>query len=144
MAFDVRAVKLGGSRHLGARPARYLPIGEHRLMGDLRTVALVGTDGTIDWYCCSRFDSPSVFARAAEMRVLRGRALPAATSGPFSPLAEALFSAFRDGPPADLTRLGPRRAGSVPGVPSLGRRVRQGSRQVLSPKEAATSCSYPG
>jgi GH15 family glucan-1,4-alpha-glucosidase len=25
-------------------------------------VALVGTDGTIDWYCPSRFDAPSVFA----------------------------------------------------------------------------------
>jgi GH15 family glucan-1,4-alpha-glucosidase len=41
---------------------RYLPVGEHGLIGDLRTVALVGTDGTIDWYCCPRFDSPSVFA----------------------------------------------------------------------------------
>src|SRR6185312_3951296 len=45
----------------GAR-ARYLPIAEHGLIGDLHTVALVGTDGTIDWYCCPRFDSPSVFA----------------------------------------------------------------------------------
>jgi GH15 family glucan-1,4-alpha-glucosidase len=44
-----------------ARP-RYLPIAEHGLIGDLHTVALVGTDGTIDWYCCPRFDSPSVFA----------------------------------------------------------------------------------
>jgi GH15 family glucan-1,4-alpha-glucosidase len=40
---------------------RYLPIAEHGLIGDLHTSALVGTDGTIDWYCCPRFDSPSVF-----------------------------------------------------------------------------------
>src|SRR5262245_53192408 len=40
---------------------RYLPIADHGLIGDLHTVALVGTDGTIDWYCCPRFDSPSVF-----------------------------------------------------------------------------------
>src|ERR1700704_4057541 len=39
----------------------YLPIAEHGLIGDLHSVALVGTDGTIDWYCCPRFDSPSVF-----------------------------------------------------------------------------------
>ncbi|MEV0721067.1 trehalase-like domain-containing protein, partial [Asanoa sp. NPDC050611] len=41
---------------------RYLPIGEHGLIGNLRTVALVGTDGTIDWCCVPRFDAPSVFA----------------------------------------------------------------------------------
>ncbi|HEU5332222.1 MAG TPA: glycoside hydrolase family 15 protein [Actinocrinis sp.] len=41
---------------------RYTPIAEHGLVGDLRTAALVGTDGTIDWYCCPRFDAPSVFA----------------------------------------------------------------------------------
>ncbi|HEX8496627.1 MAG TPA: glycoside hydrolase family 15 protein [Actinomycetales bacterium] len=40
----------------------YLPIEEHAIVGDLRTVALVGTDGTIDWYCPSRFDAPSIFA----------------------------------------------------------------------------------
>ena len=32
-----------------------------RLVGDLHTVALVGTNGTIDWYCCPAFDAPSVF-----------------------------------------------------------------------------------
>jgi len=42
-------------------PRDYLPIAEHGVIGDLHTVALVGTDGTIDWYCSPRFDSPSVF-----------------------------------------------------------------------------------
>jgi GH15 family glucan-1,4-alpha-glucosidase len=41
--------------------ADYLPIAEHGIIGDLHTIALVGTDGRIDWYCCPRFDSPSVF-----------------------------------------------------------------------------------
>jgi GH15 family glucan-1,4-alpha-glucosidase len=40
---------------------KYLPIAEHGIIGDLHSIALVGTDGTIDWYCCPRFDSPSVF-----------------------------------------------------------------------------------
>ncbi|MEU2866470.1 glycoside hydrolase family 15 protein [Streptomyces mirabilis] len=39
-----------------------MPIAEHGLIGDLRSAALVGTNGTIDWYCCPRFDAPSVFA----------------------------------------------------------------------------------
>lgn len=46
----------------GTGTPRYLPIADHGLIGDLRSAALVGTDGTIDWYCCPRFDAPSVFA----------------------------------------------------------------------------------
>src|SRR3954464_8703381 len=44
------------------RMAHSLPIEQHGIIGDLHTFALVGTDGTIDWYCPERFDSPSVFA----------------------------------------------------------------------------------
>ena len=40
----------------------YPPIADHGLIGDLQTAALVTTDGTVDWFCCPRFDSPSVFA----------------------------------------------------------------------------------
>ena len=63
----------------GEHDADYLPIAEHGLVGDLHTVALVGTDGTIDWYCCPAFDSPSVFGasstrtRAASTRCARPR-----------------------------------------------------------------------
>jgi GH15 family glucan-1,4-alpha-glucosidase len=42
--------------------ARYASISDHGLIGDLQTAALVTTDGTVDWFCCPRFDSPSVFA----------------------------------------------------------------------------------
>jgi GH15 family glucan-1,4-alpha-glucosidase len=62
MTLDVRTGAVAPTGALGARRARYLPIAEHGLIGDLHTIALVGTDGTIDWYCCPRFDSPSVFA----------------------------------------------------------------------------------
>ncbi len=65
MALDARDDQVARVVPSGARRvprARYLPIAEHGLIGDLHTVALVGTDGTIDWYCCPRFDSPSVFA----------------------------------------------------------------------------------
>jgi GH15 family glucan-1,4-alpha-glucosidase len=65
MARDVRGSPATGAGSDGAlrRPRTgYLPIAEHGLIGDLHTVALVGTDGTIDWYCCPRFDAPSVFA----------------------------------------------------------------------------------
>jgi len=40
----------------------YLPIAEHGVIGDLHSIALVGTEGTIDWFCPNRFDGPSVFA----------------------------------------------------------------------------------
>src|ERR671910_3807844 len=40
----------------------YPSIAGHGLIGDLQSAALVATDGTIDWFCCPRFDSPSVFA----------------------------------------------------------------------------------
>ncbi len=40
----------------------YPNISDHGIIGDLQTAALVTTDGTVDFFCCPRFDSPSVFA----------------------------------------------------------------------------------
>jgi GH15 family glucan-1,4-alpha-glucosidase len=39
----------------------YQPIENYGIIGNMRTVALVGINGSIDWYCYPRFDSPSIF-----------------------------------------------------------------------------------
>jgi GH15 family glucan-1,4-alpha-glucosidase len=39
----------------------YPLVESHGLIGDLQTAALVTRDGTVDWFCAPRFDSPSLF-----------------------------------------------------------------------------------
>ena len=39
----------------------YLPIENYGLIGNLHTIALIGSNGSVDWFCYPAFDSPSVF-----------------------------------------------------------------------------------
>ena len=58
----------------------YPPIADHGLIGDLQTAALVATDGTVDFYCYPRFDSPTVFASLLDDK--RGGRFALAPRGP--------------------------------------------------------------
>ena len=99
-----------------ARPGDYLPIAEHGIIGDLHTVALVGSDGTIDWFCPDRFDGPSVFGALLD----RDRGGYYRIAPPDSARDEAALPTRHECPdhPLSLSRRGER----GPGLHAGGRR----------------------
>src|SRR5689334_5906849 len=38
-------------------------IADHAILSDCHAAALVTAEGSVDWMCCPRFDSPSIFGR---------------------------------------------------------------------------------
>ncbi|GLP77891.1 glucoamylase [Mycobacterium antarcticum] len=70
-------------------PDDWPAIADHGMIGDLRTCALVGTDGTIDWFCAPRFDSPSVFGAILDTE--HGGSWRLAPNGPISRTQQFYF-----------------------------------------------------
>jgi GH15 family glucan-1,4-alpha-glucosidase len=74
-------------------------IAEHGIIGDLQTAALVTTDGSVDWFCLPRFDSPSVFgallddARGGHFRI-RPTGIAYTTKQMYYPDAAVLVTRF--------------------------------------------------
>jgi GH15 family glucan-1,4-alpha-glucosidase len=56
-------------------------IDDYALLGNCHSAALVGRDGSIDWACFPRFDSPAVFCRILDVR--QGGAFRVGPEGPF-------------------------------------------------------------
>jgi alpha,alpha-trehalase len=80
------------------RDTGYKPISAYGIIGDMRSAALVGTDGSIDWCCFPRFDSPSLFGALLDRT--RGGRLGIAPTGAFTaqqrylPLTNILVTSF--------------------------------------------------
>lgn len=78
----------GNSRDVVSLPkietasTEYKPISDYAVIGDMHTAALVGLDGSIDWQCAPRFDSPSIFAAILDSK--KGGRFQLSPDGEFS------------------------------------------------------------
>lgn len=68
-----------------------IAIGDYGLIGDTRSAALVAPDGSIDWWCVTRFDDPPLFGR-----LVGGNEGGHFTVGPHDPSAPATHAYRND------------------------------------------------
>ncbi|HET6870647.1 MAG TPA: glycoside hydrolase family 15 protein [Solirubrobacteraceae bacterium] len=100
-----------------AAPSPFTPIAQYAFLSNCHTGALVASDGSIDWLCVPRFDSPSVFGSLLDRTAGSFRLGPFGTSVPsdrtYEPGTNTLLSSWRTPTGWALVRdgltMGPRR-----------------------------------
>ncbi len=103
----------------------YQPIENYGIVGNMRTVALVSMNGSLDWFCFPHFDSPSVFAALLDDKQ-GGRFLVTSTHEHVQVQAVLLARHERAGDAVPL----PRRRGRAAGFHARGP-ARRGRRQPI-------------
>jgi GH15 family glucan-1,4-alpha-glucosidase len=102
----------------GAAPSPFTPIADYGFLSNCHTGALVAPDGTVDWLCVPRFDSPSVFGTVLDRGAGGFRFGPFGTNVPrariYEPGTNLLVTSWKTATGwvvvRDALTMGPRRA----------------------------------
>src|SRR5689334_22487114 len=72
-----------------AAPSPFPPIADYAFLSNCHTGALIAPDGSIDWLCVPRFDSPSIFGSLLDRQAGSFRFGPFAINHPTARIYEA-------------------------------------------------------